>query len=64
MNVNLSRQAAFKDCQGPARGEDVEVYQLLADRRIRWNSTEAMISRGMFHGTLHHIAAILTNISS
>lgn len=48
VNVNSTRQTAFKACQGPAGGEDVKYYRLLVDGGIRWNSTEAMISRGMF----------------
>jgi hypothetical protein len=43
INTNSTRQTAFKDCQGEA----LWVYRLLADGGIRWNSTEAMISRGM-----------------
>jgi hypothetical protein len=48
VNVNSTRQTAFKACQGPTGGEEIKVYRLLVDGGIRWNSTEAMISRGMF----------------
>ena len=44
VNTNSTRHTAFKDCQG----EEIQVYKLLTDGGIRWNSTEAMISRGMF----------------
>jgi hypothetical protein len=44
VNTNSTRQTVFKGCQG---GE-FQVYRLLVDGGIRWNSTEAMISRGMF----------------
>ena len=43
VNTNSTRQTVFKGCQG---GE-FQVYRLLVDGGIRWNSTEAMISRGM-----------------
>jgi hypothetical protein len=43
INRNSTRQTAFRDCQK----EDFQHYQLLVDGGIRWNSTEAMISRGM-----------------
>jgi hypothetical protein len=67
VNVNSTRQAAFRACQGPTRGEDIKVYRLLVDGGIRWNSTEAMISRGMFQPSTMLIqlvlAGILTHIS-
>jgi hypothetical protein len=53
----------FRECQG---GE-FRVYRLLVDGGIRWNSTEAMISRGMFPLIpilLANIAIVLINISN
>ena len=42
VNHNSARMLAFKECQG----EEFQHYQLLIDGGIRWNSAEAMISRG------------------
>src|SRR6267378_4466599 len=64
MSIRRCRQRSA--CQGPTRGEYVKVYRLLVDGGIRWNSTEAMISRGMsLPRYLYHIvlAVMLTNIS-
>ena len=44
VNYNSARMSAFKECQE----EEFQHYQLLTDGGIRWNSTEAMISRGIF----------------
>jgi hypothetical protein len=46
VNVNSTRPAAFRDCQGLIQGEDFKLYRPLVDGGIRWNSTEAMISCG------------------
>lgn len=43
INFSSKRQEMFRDCQG----DDIQIYQLLVDGGIRWNSIEAMISRGM-----------------
>ena len=44
VNYNSARMSAFKECQE----EEFQYYQLLTDGGIRWNSAEAMISRGTF----------------
>jgi hypothetical protein len=63
VNLHSTRQEVFRECQG---GE-FRVYRLLVDGGIRWNSTEAMISRGMFPLIpilLANIAIVLINISN
>lgn len=44
VNNNEARLAMFIECQG----EEIQIYQLLVDGGIRWHSTEAMISRGIY----------------
>ncbi len=44
VNYNSARISVFKECQG----EEFQHFQLLTDGGIQWNSTKAMISRGMF----------------
>jgi hypothetical protein len=62
VNYNSARMSAFKECQG----EEFQHYQLLTDGGIRWNSAEAMISRGMlcyyynYYHIYYHIYFFLT----
>lgn len=46
INRNSARQQIFREYQGGGHG-DFQLLQLLGDGGIRWNSTEAMIARGM-----------------
>jgi len=46
INRNSARRQIFRECQGDG-DSDFRPLQLLGDGGIRWNSTEAMISRGM-----------------
>jgi len=54
INNNEARQAMFIECQG----EEIQIYQLLVDGGIRWHSTEAMISRGMYHYSMIVVLAL------
>jgi|SRR5579871_587557 len=61
VNQNSTRMEMFKDCQA---GEALQVYRLLVDGGIRWNSTEAMISRGMLTHGIKYLYQVLTNASN